>query len=217
MDGKSEEADEAEAPQSSPECLAGKVSVASASPSPSGCVAAPSVINLGYLHWLFPRSHMSLRKFPVSECSSVWGDVLMFPAQPSPGDSTILTRSTSDPELRLWILSVSSSLQPSQQLVSLSSLLALRPNNLQCSLSLWSPHLLPLLILSYTSVLLRAFPFSSFSLLLTSPNTLVSVVGLGIESITAFGWDMLKKIQFPNNKSALVLSGKSCSFMKQDE
>lgn len=63
MDGKSEEADEAEAPQSSPECLAGKVSVVSA--SSSGCVAAPSVVNLGYLHWLFPRSPMSLRKLSL--------------------------------------------------------------------------------------------------------------------------------------------------------
>ncbi|KAI1235573.1 hypothetical protein IHE44_0002453 [Lamprotornis superbus] len=41
MDGKSEEADKAETPQSSPECLAGKVSVVSARPSSLGCVAAP--------------------------------------------------------------------------------------------------------------------------------------------------------------------------------
>lgn len=38
MGGQSEEADAAEAPQGSPECLAGKVS---ASPSSMGCVAAP--------------------------------------------------------------------------------------------------------------------------------------------------------------------------------
>lgn len=40
MDGKSEEADEAETPQSSPECLAGVVRVVSARPSSMGCVAA---------------------------------------------------------------------------------------------------------------------------------------------------------------------------------
>lgn len=128
------------------------------------------------------------------ECNEMY-EVPWFPARKHPHSDTLVSN------FGLGILSKATVFNSLKQFASVSLLLAPGPNNLQHSLSLWSHHLLPLTsnfspTYQYFS---EPFHFLSLSLLLTLPNTLVSVAELRIESISAFGWDMVRK-PFPSVK-----------------
>lgn len=189
----------------------------------ASCRGGSGTVDFGYLHYLFPRSHGGLRKqtFPMRsivngwECSAISGNV-PWPSQSRRHRHSDKVHICPYLQTRESVWGYSSP-KLSQQLSTVSSLLALGLNNHQCSLALWSLHLLPPtsnFCLTYQEFS-EPFHFLSLSLLLTSSNTLVSVVELGIESISAFGWDLGGKQVF-RFQTALLLPflGKVAGFHK---